>query len=212
LALAPCFSARRTGYGVPVLIILAGLLSCVAWLAASHGLMVWHVVGNDPTQQMGFVLHHKRYTAWLLTHWVVAYGPFILASALGRFVGWPPEISLPGWEINLLCLGFVAVPFTCDMPRLAPCYRLLLALLIPVTVYVVLGLLYLSYEPVGGPYIGVAEGRHFIPVLPLLALTLAAFRLGVPAFAPAARLVLAANIALGAVCTVVTMWSVYRPF
>lgn len=212
LASAPCFSARRAGYGVPALIILAGLLSCVAWLATSRGLMVWHEWGNDSARQLVFVLHHKLYAAWVLTHWLTMCGLALLASAIGMFVGWPPEISLPAWDIMLLFMGFLTLPFTGDTPRLAPAYRWLIALLIPVIVYVVLGLLYLSYEPVGGSTVGVAEGRHFIPVLPLLTLTLAACRVGVPSFAPIARLAVAGNAAFGAVCTVAVMWQAYRPF
>lgn len=212
LAAAPCLSARRAGYGAPVLIVLAGLLSCMVWLAASHKLMVWHEWGNDSVRQLGFVLHHKLYVAWVLTRWLLISGPILLGSSVGMFVGWPPEISLPGWEIALLFLGFLALPFTNDMPRLAQGYRLLMILLMPVTVYAVLVLLYLSYEPVGGPYVGVAEGRHFIPILPLLTLSLAAIRAGAPSFAPLARYAVAANAALGAACVVVTMWQAYRPF
>ncbi len=212
LALAPCFSGRRAGYGTPALIILAGLLSCVAWLAVSHGLMVWHGEGNDSARQMAFVLHHKLYTAWFVTRWLLWGGPFLLQAAIGMFGGWPPEISLPGWEIDFLFLGFLALPFTCDMPRLAPGYRLMMAGLLPVTIYTLIALLYLVYEPVGWPRVDMLQGRHLIPALLLLTLNLAAVPAGVPAWANIVRRVLAANAAAGAACTVITMWLVYRPF
>jgi uncharacterized membrane protein len=212
LAFAPCFTGRRSGYGVPALIVLSGLLSCGAWLVASHGLMVWHGEENDSARQIAFVLHHKLYTAWFTTRWLLWGGPFLLKAAIGMFGGWPPEISLPGWEIALLFLGFLALPFSCDLPRLAQGLRLLLALLMPVTVYALIGLLYVVYEPVGWPRVDMLQGRHLVPVLVLLTLNLAAVPVSEQAAAHRVRLVLAANAALGAACTVITMWLVYRPF
>jgi hypothetical protein len=84
-------------------------------------------------------------------------------------VGWPPEIALPLTSFLAILTSFLALPFAGNrLDRLlAWQYRCLIFWLVPGCGLAVLTLIYLAYERVGWPLIDQAEGRHFIPLLPL---------------------------------------------
>ncbi len=177
LAFAPCFAGARVRgpeWGRAAGIIALAMLCAIGWVVISHPLMVWNAWGNDATRQLHFIITHPLGFCLVLLDCLSKFWLLYIRSATSMFVGWYPELELPPAMFFLIIGGFFVLPLTGEpagRPLRAGLRYLILAL-VPVIIFAVLSLIYLCYEPVGGS-IDAVQGRHLIPVLPLLALFLA---------------------------------------
>jgi uncharacterized membrane protein len=162
---------------LPSLIVILCMAASLLWIIVSHSLMVWHQYNNYPDRQLIFVITHPIYFLAVLLTDLNTFWLLYLGSATTMFVGWPPEIALPLYCFVFILFDFLILPLVEDRGDNLSKKRLiyLTLLLILVCVFGVLFLLYLSYEPVGGTKIEEAQGRHFIPVLPLALIALSIF-------------------------------------
>lgn len=175
LSLATNFLSKSSvtshrGYIYSYSIIFVPVIFGIFWLWLSHPLMVWHDNGNYVGKQVEFIGLHPIRFAMVLINSIKKFGLLYIVSSTTMFVGWPPEIALPRWSFFLILVMLISLPFADDVPKggINPKYRALATAIIPFGILTVLSLLYLSYEPVGWSLIEEAQGRHFIPFLPLL--------------------------------------------
>ncbi len=213
LAMAPCFAAD-TSRARSAMVIAPAVVCTLIWAVISHNLAVWHDYGNDAGQQLAFILHKPAYFLAVVLVDIMRQGLLYIRSATSMMVGWPPEIALPRTAFLLIIATFIALPFAggrLDV-RLGRLYRCLILCLIPICGFAVLTVIYLTYEPVGGALIEQAQGRHFIPLLPLVALVLATARMKnvSRAAAGAARNVIVAVPAVNAVILILVICERYR--
>jgi len=136
--------------------------------------------GVDPAAQWHYLWQHPLDYAATVFHSFRESLPATMAHYTGKF-GWEKNY-LPAPLIGLLLLTLLALSLfeNGTHPQPSPSYR---AALIGLAAFMSLGLatvLYLQWHPVGAPRIIALMGRYFIPIFPLLWLSMKLPQLHLP--------------------------------
>ncbi len=130
--------------------------------------------GVNPSAQMDYILCHPFYFAATVVKSLFHSAPSLAAHVVGKF-GWEKNY-LPAWTLALLWLAMALLAFSEKNLLLAP-QRLWLAAIGFVSVLLWAVTMYALWCPVGSGSLDNWQGRYFVPVLPLIYLSLCTGRL-----------------------------------
>lgn len=166
--------AQRFGGKLNHLVTSGALVATAIGPAAAWTRWVGHLFrsinpGANPAQQSAFVLDHPLYalSVWLSASW--SFGDFYLRSAMG-VLGWL-DTPLPDWVLILLWLSLALVAISQASP-VSIAQRVLAVGIVAANSLCVIAALYLAWTPVGADHVEGVQGRYFLPLLPLLLLTM----------------------------------------
>jgi uncharacterized membrane protein len=171
--LIPLSRFRSRSHYAAALALAAGmfLVVMVGWNVVAYSQYTGALEGAGPGAQVRYILSHPlafpgavladlgRNGLEYLRDWAAMFG----------YAYWPvPAVTYPLYGLALLAAVLIPDPARPDRRT-----RLVLLFLFGLGYLATVGSLYVSYTPVGSPYISGVQGRYFSLVMPLLILALA---------------------------------------
>lgn len=155
------------------------ILPALLWISIVQGLRVplRPFVEVDPARQLQFILGHPFHFVQIMGSSLREYGYEFWRQMIGVF-GWL-NLPLPTWLLGAVTLALVVTVCSAETKTLRLTLPIRSAFFALGTCILMLtaAVIYMAWNSVGGPRIEGWQGRYAIPVLPLLATTLANERL-----------------------------------
>ncbi|HZU89935.1 MAG TPA: DUF2142 domain-containing protein [Stellaceae bacterium] len=156
---------------VQLVILVVALGATVFWIFFSLSKTVTLLSGMNPTNQLVYIYKHPFVYCKIFVYSLIHYSVFYYKSLVG-ILGWM-RVPLPKFAyilpLGALLLGFLAQHR--DGARL-PAYAVAWnALLLTGSIFLIMTSQYLIFTHVGSQAILGAQGRYFIPLLPLFIAT-----------------------------------------
>ncbi|WP_158930665.1 DUF2142 domain-containing protein [Acidisphaera sp. S103] len=215
MGLPGVFRRRAAGHVIAVhAVLIATVLGATGlWLAYISSTLVLPVPGASLSQQFAGIVAHPNVFAGTVLNTIEVNGLFYMYGTIG-ILGWlriplPETMYLLPMIAVLMCV-MLRHPIT---PRIGPAEALWQTLLLGTSALLVLIALYLYWTPVGEHVISGVQGRYFLPLAGLAAVTLGA---AVPprprTLGPLLELVVVLTVATEVVWTSIVVVQAYKVF
>lgn len=215
MGLPGVFRRRAAGHVIAVhAVLIATVLGATGlWLAYISSTLVLPVPGASLSQQFAGIIAHPNVFAGTVLNTIEVNGLFYMYGTIG-ILGWlriplPETMYLLPMIAVLMCV-MLRHPIT---PRIGPAEALWQTLLLGTSALLVLIALYLYWTPVGEHVISGVQGRYFLPLAGLAAVTLGA---AVPprprTLGPLLELVVVLTVATEVVWTSIVVVQAYKVF
>jgi len=166
------FASIKEDYLFKSLIITAGFVAGIGWYAIANKFFVPILAGIDPKAQLAVILSKPlSYCKFLVYHGLRWFSGSNSQSIIGEF-GWL-DTYLPLWIISSYKLALIVVFLSEEKEReIATLGKIISFLIFSATAFVITLIMYLTWNTVGSFKVEGLQGRYFLPLLPLLFISL----------------------------------------